>query len=233
MKLTKENFEEWNEELATKHDLDKFYNHPNFAFRYIEQKRIKKLIELANIGDSDNVLEVGCGAGHILEKISKGKLFGIDISEIQMPRAKKRLGDRVELKKAPGESIPYPDKFFDKILCSEVIEHVLDPREVLMEISRVMKDDGILSLSIPNENVINSAKKFLKKTGLMRLIDNTKSEDGWELATKDNSEEWHLHSFSLELAAKFADGIFRAGKIVKIPNAAFPARYVIQYRKLK
>ncbi len=49
MKPTKETFEKWNEELAAKHDLDKFYNHPNFAFRYIEQKRIRKLIELADI----------------------------------------------------------------------------------------------------------------------------------------------------------------------------------------
>ena len=48
MKPNQENFEQWNEELAEKHDLDKFYNHPNFVFRYIEQKRIRKLIDLAD-----------------------------------------------------------------------------------------------------------------------------------------------------------------------------------------
>ncbi|MCB0727702.1 MAG: methyltransferase domain-containing protein [Ignavibacteriae bacterium] len=232
MKPTKETFEKWNEELATKHDLDKFYNHPNFAFRYIEQKRIEKLIEAAEIKESDKILEVGCGAGHILEKISKGKLYGIDISEIQIERTRKRMGDKVELKKAPGENIPYEDKFFDKVLCSEVIEHVIDPREVLKEISRVMKDDGILSLSIPNEDVINSTKKFLKKTGLIKVIDNEKNTDGWELAAKDNLDEWHLHSFSLELAEKFAKDIFKMKKVIKIPNAVFPARFVIQYRKI-
>ncbi|HMQ69052.1 MAG TPA: class I SAM-dependent methyltransferase [Ignavibacteria bacterium] len=232
MKPTKETFEKWNEELATKHDLDKFYNHPNFAFRYIEQKRIEKLIEAAEIKESDKILEVGCGAGHILEKISKGKLYGIDISEIQIDRTRKRMGDKVELKKAPGENIPYEDKFFDKVLCSEVIEHVIDPREVLKEISRVMKDDGILSLSIPNEDVINSTKKFLKKTGLIKVIDNEKNTDGWELAAKDNLDEWHLHSFSLELAEKFAKDIFKMTRVIKIPNAVFPARFVIQYRKI-
>lgn len=232
MKPTKETFEKWNEELATKHDLDKFYNHPNFAFRYIEQKRIDKLIEAADLKESDKVLEVGCGAGHILEKITKGKLYGIDISEIQIERTKKRMGDKVELKKAPGENIPYEDKFFDKVLCSEVIEHVIDPREVLKEISRVMKDDGILSLSIPNEEVINSTKKFLKKTGLIKVIDNEKNTDGWELAAKDNLDEWHLHSFSLELAEKFSKDIFKISKVIKIPNAVFPARFVIQFRKI-
>lgn len=232
MKPTKETFEKWNEELATKHDLDKFYNHPNFAFRYIEQKRIDKLIEAADLKESDKILEVGCGAGHILEKITKGKLYGIDISEIQIERTKKRMGDRVELMKAPGENIPYEDKYFDKVLCSEVIEHVIDPREVLKEISRVMKDDGILSLSIPNEDVINSTKKFLKKTGLIKVIDNEKNTEGWELAVKDNLDEWHLHSFSLELAEKFSKDIFKITKVIKIPIAVFPARFVIQFRKI-
>ena len=43
MKPNKENFEQWNEYHAEKHDLEEFYNHPNYFFRYIEQKRIKKL----------------------------------------------------------------------------------------------------------------------------------------------------------------------------------------------
>ncbi|MGB3019514.1 MAG: class I SAM-dependent methyltransferase, partial [Ignavibacteria bacterium] len=144
----------------------------------------------------------------------------------------KRLGSKVKLSKAPGEKIPFEDKFFDKILCSEVVEHVLDPREVLKEMSRVLKDDGILSLSIPNEDVINSTKKFLKKTGLIKLIDNKKDTEGWELAAKDNLDEWHLHSFSLALAEKFSSGIFKTTGISKIPNAVFPARYVIQYKKI-
>jgi ubiquinone/menaquinone biosynthesis C-methylase UbiE len=232
MRPTKETFEKWNEELATKHDLDKFYNHHIFAFRYIEQRRIQKLIDLAEIEPSDKVLEVGCGAGHILEKIKTGQLYGIDISEIQIDRAKKRLGSSVELKRAPGENIPYGNKYFNKILCSEVIEHVLDPREVLQEICRVLMDNGILSLSVPNENLINRTKKILNKTGLNRILDE-KASGGWELSSKDNMEEWHLHNFSRELAEKFAKNIFSATKVVRIPNILFPFRYVIQYRKIK
>jgi ubiquinone/menaquinone biosynthesis C-methylase UbiE len=231
MKPTKDNFEQWNEELAKKHDLDKFYNHPNAMFRYIENKRIKVLIDLADIKSNSEVLEVGCGAGHILEKIMSGNLHGIDISEIQIERAQKRLKGKVKLSKAPGEKIPYPDNHFDSVLCSEVIEHVLDPVEVLTEIKRVMKKGGILSLSIPNEDVINKAKKFLKKTGLIKLIDNTKNTDGWEIGTKDNLDEWHLHNFSLDLIKKYSKGVFKLNKYAAIPNALFPARYVLQFEK--
>lgn len=229
MKPTKENFEKWNEEHAKKHDLDKFYNHPNFIFRCIENTRINKLIKLAQIQETDKIIEVGCGAGHILERVPKGELYGVDISEIQVKRAKERLGNRVILSKSPGEKIPYDDKYFDKILCSEVIEHVLDPYPLLNEMKRVLKDNGILSLSIPNENLINLTKQVLTKTGLIRILEPKKS--GWDLASKDNLDEWHLHEFNLKLIKKYCEGIFVIEKISSIPNFIVPFRYVLRLRK--
>jgi ubiquinone/menaquinone biosynthesis C-methylase UbiE len=229
LKPTAETFEKWNEEHARMHDLDKFYNHPNFFFRYIENKRIKKLIDAAKIAETDKILEVGCGAGHILEQIHKGKLFGIDISDIQIQRAKERLGNKVVLIKSPGEKIPYADKYFDKLLCSEVIEHVLDPAPLLAEMKRVLKDDGILSLSIPNENLINLANKIIIKIGLIRLI--APKENGWDLAEKDNLGEWHLHEFNLDLIKKYTYEIFNIEKTIAIPNFIVPFRYVLQLSK--
>lgn len=229
MKPTKETFEKWNEEHAEKHDLDKFYNHPNLLFRYIENTRIKKLIKLAEIQDTDKVIEVGCGAGHILERVPNGKLYGIDISEIQIKRAKERLGNKAEISKSPGEKIPYDDKYFDKILCSEVIEHVLYPEPLLNEMKRVLKDDGILSLSIPNENLINFTKRALTKTGLIRILE--PKESGWDLASKDNLDEWHLHEFNMKLIKNYCDGIFKIVKVSSIPLFIIPFRYVLQLKK--
>lgn len=230
MKPTTETFEQWNEEHAQKHDLDKFYNHPNAVFRYIENKRIKKLIELADINGTDKVLEVGCGAGHILDKIQGGNLYGIDISEVQIRRAKERLGEKVVLLKSPGETTPFDDKYFDRVLCSEVIEHVLDPAPLMKEMSRILKDNGVLSLSIPNENLINLAKKILKFTGLMKLF--TPKDNGWDLATKDNLDEWHLHEFNLSLVKKYINAVFKIEKLSSIPFFFVPFRYVLKLRKI-
>ncbi|MCX7877905.1 MAG: class I SAM-dependent methyltransferase [Ignavibacteria bacterium] len=229
MKPDRNNFEQWNEEHALKHDLDKFYNHPNPLFRYIENKRIRKLIELAEINKDDKVLEVGCGAGHILERVPRGKLYGIDISEIQVKRAKMRLGDKAEIIKSAGEEIPFEDKFFERILCSEVIEHVLDPIPLLKEMKRVLKDSGILSLSIPNENLINKTKDLLQKLHLTRIIAPKKS--GWDLASKNNLDEWHLHEYSLNLIKDQLKGLWIIEKICKIPNSLTPFRYVLKLRK--
>ncbi len=165
MKPAKHNFEAWNEELAAKYDLDKFYNHPNRFFRYIESKRIQTLIGFAGIKETHRVLDLGCGAGHILERINQGQLTGIDLSKTQIERAKHRLRPGIELIKAPGEHIPFEDKHFDRILCSEVLEHVLEPEVVLKEMDRVLKDDGVISLSIPNENLIILTKRILFSLG--------------------------------------------------------------------
>ena len=229
MKPTAENFYEWNEEHAEKHDLDKFYNHPNALFRYIENKRIRVLIDFADIKDDNTVLEVGCGAGHILERINKGKLYGTDISAIQIDRARKRLGDNVVLEKSPGEHLPFGDSFFDRIICTEVFEHVLDPLLILKEMKRVLKDSGIVSLSIPNETLINYTKKLLKTIGLKRIL--APGESGWDLASNNNLQEWHLHNFSLNLIIHYCRNVFEIRSVARIPFFFIPYRYVLQLQK--
>lgn len=228
MKPSIEDFEKWNEEHAIKHDLDKFYNHPNRLFRYIENKRIQVLIREAEISENSRVLEIGCGAGHILEKINNGILTGIDISQTQIDRAKKRLGNKAELIKAKGEDIPFPANYFDRIICTEVFEHVLEPEEIIQEMKRVLKNDGIISLSIPNENLIIFTKKVLLNTGFRWVLEPKKSQ--WDLASKNNLDEWHIHLYSLNLIKKQISKYFQIINIRRIPFFILPFRYVLKLK---
>lgn len=230
MRPTKENFDEWNETNAIKYDLDKFYNHPNRLFRYIENKRIKTLIEVAEIGNESTVLDLGCGAGHILEKISCGILTGIDASETQIKRAAAKLRDSIVLIRAHGENLPFEDGHFDRVICSEVLEHVLEPEILLNEMNRILKVDGIISLSIPNEKLIILTKKILLRIGLKRIL--IPKGSGWDLAAKNNLDEWHLHEFSLKLIQQLLAGLFLTEELRKIPSAVFPYRYVLKLRKI-
>ena len=45
--------------------------------------------------------------------------------------------------------LPFPDRAFDLVCAFDVIEHVEDDRQVFAEVSRVLKDDGVLILSVP------------------------------------------------------------------------------------
>ncbi|MEO8513645.1 MAG: class I SAM-dependent methyltransferase [Ignavibacteria bacterium] len=229
MKPSPEDFYEWNEAHAVKHDLDKFYNHPNRLFRYIENKRIRILIEQAEIESTSDVLEVGCGAGHILERITKGKLTGVDISPVQIARASKRLAGKAELILAKAEELPFAERSFDRVLCTEVFEHVLEPELVLMEMKRVLKDDGIISLSIPNEKLIILTKNILLKSGLRRVLEPKDSQ--WDLASKNNLDEWHIHEYGLKLIKEQAVKYFKILNIIRVPFYFLPYRYVLKLSK--
>src|SRR4051812_25937907 len=50
---------------------------------------------------------------------------------------------------APAHDIPEPDASFDVVLCTQVLEHVPNPREVLGELHRLLRDGGRLYLSVP------------------------------------------------------------------------------------
>jgi len=48
-----------------------------------------------------------------------------------------------------GMSIPFTNEIFDSVVCFEVLEHVKDPKTILEEINRVIKEHGSLLISVP------------------------------------------------------------------------------------
>ncbi|HCU79854.1 MAG TPA: hypothetical protein DGN60_01670, partial [Chloroflexi bacterium] len=82
------------------------------------------------------------------------EVTGIDISEGMVAEARvelEKLGyNKVTLEVGDATQLHYADSEFDKVLCSEVIEHIPDADKALSEIYRVLKPNGILVLSTPN-----------------------------------------------------------------------------------
>lgn len=48
-----------------------------------------------------------------------------------------------------GNSFPFPDKYFDSVVCNQVLEHVFTPDQFVLEISRILKAGGALLLTVP------------------------------------------------------------------------------------
>lgn len=104
--------------------------------------------------DAKVVLDVGYAQNHNVDL--KGDIYGIDIVAEEKPENYKEV-KKVDLNEC---SIPYPNKFFDAIGMGCVLAHVTNPLGLLVELHRVLKDDGILVLSSPNpnyywENILN------------------------------------------------------------------------------
>ena len=92
--------------------------------------------------------------------------------------------------------MPFEDSFFDAINCSAVLEHLNHPLEVLKELKRILKDDGWLLISLPNDKSLNAlyTQLFVK------------------INSYDDSIYGHHWRFSIETAREFFNKEF---KIIK------------------
>ena len=50
---------------------------------------------------------------------------------------------------ASAQELPFPDATFDKVVCTEVLEHVPDDKRALSEMVRVLKPGGLIAVSVP------------------------------------------------------------------------------------
>jgi len=109
------------------------------------------------------VLDVGCGDGTTLSLIKRhyGNFqdFGFDISERAVKLAKDK-GVNAFVQNA-DDPFPFPDSFFDVIICSEVLEHLVFPGKCVKEIYRVLRSGGVAIFSIPNLGFIKNRIRLL------------------------------------------------------------------------
>ena len=73
-------------------------------------------------------------------------------------------GKRVDVVLAPVESLPFPDSFFDKVLCVHALYFWKDLDASLREIARVLKPGGCLGLLFRTKALAGSAKDILNKS---------------------------------------------------------------------
>jgi SAM-dependent methyltransferase len=99
------------------------------------------------------ILEVGCGLGYFTYALSRAGFdaTGVDISRVAVGKARRRYGDRfvcADLLSSGDDGLGR----FDVVVCTEMIEHVEDPRAVLRAMRELLEDDGELVLTTPNKS---------------------------------------------------------------------------------
>lgn len=103
---------------------------------------------------ADIILECGCGSASILEQVwqKEKKLYGIDISNVGIDLAKRRLKKKTNIKLSVAniEKLPFKDNFFDLTYATTVVEHLMYPEKAICEMIRVTKKNGHLILMSPN-----------------------------------------------------------------------------------
>jgi len=117
-----------------------------FAYQFVKNKR---------------VIDLACGEGYGSNMLAESARYvlGIDIDEQTIKHAKRKYKrENLDFIRGDITSLPINEKDkFDVIICFEAIEHIIAQREVLREIKRLLKPEGLLIISTPNKDFFENS----------------------------------------------------------------------------
>lgn len=156
---------------------------------------------------SGRSLDVGCGVGFVASYLS-GKtfdlnVFGVDISDVSIERAKKRLshvpGSAQRLSVLTEQKLPFDDDFFQLVTCFDMLEHldVEDIDATLAEIDRVVSPGGVFFGSV---SCRKSGIDDINGENLHRTVE---SVDWWLERLKPDHAEYDGHRIQLEFTKQY------------------------------
>jgi 2-polyprenyl-3-methyl-5-hydroxy-6-metoxy-1,4-benzoquinol methylase len=113
----------------------------NFYSKFVDALRPNK--------PGARVLDVGCGAGQVVGKLTEAgfEAWGVDVSEPNIKRAQ-QFSSRCQF--YDGKHLPFPDGHFSSVGALNVLEHVEEPEAFITELVRVVEPGGRIVLSSPN-----------------------------------------------------------------------------------
>lgn len=116
------------------------------------RRRTRWLLDRLDLTDGLRVLDAGCGLGshlHLLAGTHRLDLIGLDLDADRLRRAGAEVPGAA-LARAAIARLPLADASVDRVLASEVLEHVPDDAAALAEVRRVLRPGGRLVLSVPH-----------------------------------------------------------------------------------
>ncbi|HYE56614.1 MAG TPA: methyltransferase domain-containing protein [Chitinophagaceae bacterium] len=90
------------------------------------------------------LLDFGCGRKPFASLFTVEEYVGVDMEQTGHDHTNSKIDVFYD-----GKHLPFPDASFDSLFCSEVIEHIFNPDEILPEINRVLKPGAKALITVP------------------------------------------------------------------------------------
>jgi len=177
-----------NDRLAREHPIDAYYAASPWPIRLVERRRLQIIRAMVGEAVGQDVLEVGSGGGHVLRLFPRARLTAADVSQVFLDTARKNLaGYDVRFLHGEIQRLDLPARSFDRIICTEVLEHTVDPEAILARLAELLRPGGVAVITVPNDPLILRLKAIVRRTPI-----------GWLLGSGINwgGDEYHLHTWT-------------------------------------
>jgi ubiquinone/menaquinone biosynthesis C-methylase UbiE len=120
----------------------------------------------------ERILELGCGSGSYTRELVRAgaRVTATDYAPSQLAQARRNLGElgrTARFRLEDAQSLSFRAASFDKVLCSEVLEHLPRPELAVAEAARVLRAGGLLVASTPSRlsplNVAYGVKRRVRR----------------------------------------------------------------------
>lgn len=163
------------------------------------------------------VLEIGCGVGNfasLLKERNKVEVWGVELNKDAAKEAERKL-DKVIVANFENDVIDIPKNFFDCIVFNDVLEHLINPWNVLTISKMYLSKEGYIVASIPNVRYFMNIKRLLK-------------HKEWNYENDGVLDNTHLRFFTIKsIIAMFQNAGFEIVKIEGINSMQFPWKFRI------
>ncbi len=151
-----------------------FYKYFSKVYDYINpifysSKMREKVVDMAEVGRDDFILEVGCGTGfttaEIVRRVGEENVVAVDLTPEQMVKAVTRF-ENSNFLLGDAENLPFRDSVFDAAISAGSIEYWPHPQKGIEEMARVTKSGGRVVILAPRKPDNFLVRKFAESVML-------------------------------------------------------------------
>lgn len=112
-------------------------------------QRVRDLLEsFQPIPNDARVIEVGSGAHGLIFYFGSNRGVGVDPLAVSYGNLFSQWQKSAATVAAVGESLPFPDRTFDVVLCDNVVDHAESPAQIVRELVRILNPGGLLYFTV-------------------------------------------------------------------------------------